>query len=221
MSKDKKIAKQLPPWDPVEGHDWRFQAKRIQHGSNYGLSPYGIAMIAQIPLEQAKLAYERYMTEFDYIPAWHGWMRQQVREQRPLINPLGREVELVGRPWDDHTWRQGLAFLPQSTLADIEDLAMWRVWHDLELQGLQLLAQVHDAILFQYPRGELSLVREALQRMRIPLPVTDFQGTTRMAVIGVEAAVGRNWGHKGPDNPYGIDEAPVDAYLKEHPLDTH
>lgn len=220
MSKDKKIAKALPDWDPVEGHDFRFQAKRIQHGSNYGLTPYGIAMIAKIPVAQAKIAYERYMTEFDYIPAWHGWMRQQVREQRPLINPLGREIELVGRPWDDSTWRQALAFLPQGTLADIEDLALWRVWRELEAAQVFLLAQVHDALLGQYPRGRLDLVRQVLQYMRIPVPVTDFQGNTRTMVIGVEAAVGRNWGHKGDDNPYGLDEAPIETYLKEHPLDT-
>lgn len=218
LKKDKLIAKQNPPWDQAEGHDYRFQCKRIQHGSNYGLSPFGIAMIAQIPLKEAQKAYEAYMTEFDGIPAWQKWVRLQVAEHNPLVNPLGREVTLFGRPWDPHTQKQGLAFLPQSALADIMNIAMWRVWNEQDPEQLQLLAQVHDALLFQYPKGELANVRRMLQLMSIPVPVTDIHGITRIMRIGVEAAVGRNWGHAGPDNPYGIAEKPIEQYLLENPL---
>lgn len=218
LAKDKKIAKRNPPWDPAEGHDYRFQCKRIQHGSNYGLTPFGISMIAQIPLSQAKAAYSNYMTEFDYIPAWQSWVREQVQEHKLLINPLGREWTPFGRSWDKHTWRQALSFLPQSLLADIDDIAMYRIWLELEEQAVYLLAQVHDALFHQFPLGEYELERETLQRMKIPVPVTDYRGNTRLMTIGVESAVGRNWGHKSADNPHGIDEAPIAAYLKDHPL---
>ena len=225
LAKDKKIAKQNPPWDTAEGHDYRFQCKRIQHGSNYGLTPFGISMIAQIPLAQAKAAYENYMSEFDGIPAWQDWIRGQVHEKKPLVNPFGRTVTLAGRPWDKHTWRQGLAFLPQSALADLDDLAMLRVWYDLEEENLQLLAQVHDALLHQFPNGRLDLEREMLKRMLIPIPVTDYKGVTRITTIGVESAIGKNWGHykekdddKWPANPTGIDEQPIEEYLACHPL---
>lgn len=215
---DKKIAKQLPPWDPVEGHDYRFQCKRIQHGSNYGLSPMGISLIAHIPLAEAKRAYERYMTEFSMIPAWQQWVWNEIREHRTLVNPLGRPINLFGRPNDPHTHKQGLAFLPQSLLADIDNIAMWRIWYELEGEGVQLLAQVHDALLHQYPTGRLDLERRALQLMSIPVQVTDILGKTRTMTIGVEAAVGKNWGHKSPENPNGIDETPIAQYLMEHPL---
>lgn len=218
LAKDKKIAKQNPPWDMAEGHDYRFQCKRIQHGSNYGLTPFGISMIAQIPLAQAKAAYSNYMTEFDYIPAWQDWVRGEVQEHRPLVNPLGRVWLPFGRPWDKHTWRQGLSFLPQSLLADIDDIALYRVWLDLEGQEVQLLAQVHDALLHQFPQGGYALERELLKRMQIPVPVTDYRGTTRLMTIGVETATGRNWGHKSADNVHGIDEGPMAQYLKDNPL---
>lgn len=218
LALDKRIAKQNPPWDLAEGHDYRFQCKRIQHGSNYGLTPFGIAMIAKIPLAQAKLAYERYFTEFDGIPAWHGYIRNRVVNMLPIVNPLGREIILFGRPWDKHTFRQGLAFQPQSGLADIMDIALYRIWEQLEEYKVWLLAQVHDAALGEYPRGELELVRQVLRLMQVPVPVTDIHGVTRTMTIGVEAAVGRNWGHISKENPYGIDEAPIAAYLREHPL---
>lgn len=203
---DKKIAKQSPPWDLAPGHDYRFQCKRIQHGSNYGLSPMGISMIAHIPLKEAKRAWENYMSEFEFIPAWQKWVGNEINEHRPLANPLGRTVTLFGRPWDGHTWKQGLAFLPQSTLADMDDIALWRVWYELEREGVQLLAQVHDALLFQYPRGRLDLARKVGELMSFPVPVTDIRGHTRIMRIGSEVAVGRNWGHASESNPLGIKE---------------
>jgi DNA polymerase I-like protein with 3'-5' exonuclease and polymerase domains len=218
LAKDKKIAKANPPWDLAEGHDYRFQCKRIQHGSNYGLTPYGISMIAKIPLKQAKAAYENYMSEFDNIPAWQDWERENVQNKRPLVNPLGRKITLFGRPWDKHTWRQALSFKPQSTLADIDDLAMLRVWNDLEEADVQLMAQVHDALLHQFPKSDFALEREVLKRMVMPIPVTDFRGKTRIMTIGVETAVGHNWGHKSADNPQGIDEKPIEDYLHDNPL---
>jgi DNA polymerase I-like protein with 3'-5' exonuclease and polymerase domains len=218
LARDKKIAKQNPPWDEAEGHDYRFQCKRIQHGSNYGLTPFGISMIAQIPLAQAKAAYANYMTEFDGIPAWQDWVRGEVQNKRPLVNPLGRTVTLFGRPWDKHTWRQALAFLPQSALADIDDIALWRVWYDLETKGVYLLAQVHDALLHLFPTGRVDLEREVLARMAIPVPVTDFRGTMRVMTIGVETATGSNWGHHSEANPRGINEEPMASYMKDHPL---
>lgn len=218
LKKDKKIAKQLPPWDQVEGHDYRFQCKRIQHGSNYGLTPYGISMIAQIPLKQAEKAQLNYFDEFEGIPAWQMDIKKKVENHEVLVNPLGREWQPFGRSWDKHTWRQALSFLPQSLLADIDDIAAWLIWYELEEQEVYLLAQVHDALLHEYPEGRLDLEREALKRMCIPVPVTDIRGHTRVMVIGVESAVGKNWGHKRDDNPKGIDEEPIERYLKEHPL---
>lgn len=218
LARDKKIAKQNPPWDLAEGHDYRFQCKRIQHGSNYGLTPFGISMIAQIPLAQARAAYENYMSEFDNIPAWQEWVRGEVHERKALVNPFGRSITLTGRPWDKHTWRQGLAFLPQSALADLDDLAMWRVWYELEEQEVQLLAQVHDALLHQFPKGRLDLEREVLKRMLIPVPVTDYKGKTRIMTIGVESEVGSNWGHQSDANPRGISAKPIEDYLEQNPI---
>lgn len=230
LAKDKKIAKTNPPWDQAPGHDYRFQCKRIVHGSNYGLQPLGIIFLyPDIPFKEAKQGWENYMHEFDGIPAWQEWVRGQVRDHKILVNPLGRAIQLVGRPRDPHTWRQALSFLPQSALADIENIALWRVWHELEPKGVEELAQVHDAILHQFPRGDLALERLVLECMRIPVPVTDFRGKTRIMTIGVEAETGRNWGHRCTEadyaagkcknlNPDGISSKEIEEYLSEHPL---
>lgn len=206
LKKDKAIAKRLPEWDNVEGHDFRFQAKRIQHGSNFGLTPPGISMIARIPMRQAYKAQENYFNEFPYIRAWQNGIAQRVKDHLPLVNVLGREITLFGRPWEPHTIKQGLAFIPQSSVADILDLGMHRVWVNQDPTGgdadeLELLAQVHDAILAQFDKKRMEVLHETKRLLQIPIPVNG-----RIMQIEAEIAVGYNWGKKSADNPNGMYE---------------
>jgi DNA polymerase I-like protein with 3'-5' exonuclease and polymerase domains len=205
IKQDKKIAKQLPEWDNVEGHDFRFQSKRIQHGSNFGLSPPGISMIAKIPQKNAREAQANY---FQAFPMIRGWQQQDigvaVREHRPLVNAMGREIILMGRPNDPHTFKQGLAFKPQSVVADILNLSMVLVFLHLEPEGVQLLAQIHDALLFQFPEDRLDLAIKTAHMMKIAVPIGP-----RVMEIETELAVGKNWGHASEDNPNGLKEIDI------------
>jgi DNA polymerase I-like protein with 3'-5' exonuclease and polymerase domains len=201
LKKDKLIAKQLPEWDNVPGHDFRFQAKRVQHGSNFGLTPPGIAMIAHIPQKEAYKAQEAYFNAFPGIRTWQYSIYAKIANHEPLINLLGRTINLFGRPDDPHTKKQALAFIPQSTVADLLDLAMLLVWDEYDPRDINLLAQVHDALLLQYLSGRIDIIEALQKRMVIPLPVLG-----RTMRIGVEGAVGKNWGHATLENPNGIKE---------------
>lgn len=203
---DKPIAKQLPEWDNVPGHDFRFQSKRIQHGSNYGLTPVGISYIAHIPQAPAFAAQGNYFKAFPGIRGWQNDVYDRVLNGEKLVNPLGRPIRLFGRPWDKHTGRQGLAFLPQSTVADIINVGVWRVWKELEPKEAQLLAQVHDALLIQFLKDHLEIARRVMELMIVPVPVTDYKGVTRLAQVLTEAAVGKSWGHHSDEHPDGIKE---------------
>jgi len=206
LEADKAIAKQNPDWDTAPGHGFRFQAKRIQHGGNYGLTPFGIARIAHIPVRAATEAALSYHTAFPGIRGWQRAVGCAVKARDALVFPLGFSVKLFGRPWDDHTIKQGLSLIPQGTVAHIINIAAWRMWKEMDPHEVQMLAQVHDAIMFQYPKGRLDLVRKAVKLMQVPIAVTDVQGNVRTTLIEVEAAVGENWGHAGPDNLNGLKE---------------
>jgi len=214
LKQDKHLASNsYPEWDNVPGHDFRFQSKRVQHGTNFGLSPQGIAMIAKIPFEQAKQAQRRYFTAFPMIQEYQRYIAERVKGAFPLYNALRRQVRLFGRPWDDHTRKQGLAFSPQSGVADVLDTGLWRVWKECDPWLIELLAQVHDAILFQYSVSKEQAAVEALRRlMAVDVPITDFQGVERVCTIPVEIAIGDNWGKantdpkKGRLNPKGLVE---------------
>jgi DNA polymerase I-like protein with 3'-5' exonuclease and polymerase domains len=199
IKKDKIIAKVNPPWDLADGHDYRFQSKRVQHGSNYGLTAPGIAMIAHIPLKESRAMQRNYFDEFVYIPAWHKKVIETVKEQQPLVSPFGREITLLGRPWDNGTYRQAFSAVPQSVVADVISVGIHRLAARPEIK---LMAQVHDAILGQFPAHMIDELAPFIKEsMAVPLQVGD-----RVMTIATEIAIGeRNWGKKSEDNPKGIE----------------
>lgn len=209
--KDKEIAKShYPKWDNVEGHDYRFQAKRIVHGSSYGQSPHGISRLMHIPLAVAKAAQGAFFGAFPRLMAYQKYIYASVVEGLPIATPFGREIILMGRPWDEHTYKQGLALTPQSTVGDVLNTALFRVWskHDPDL--VQLLAQIHDAILAQWEeKKEDQAICAIADCMKVTLPITDIYGVTRSCQVGFEIAVGYNWGKKSKSNPRGLEEISV------------
>jgi DNA polymerase I-like protein with 3'-5' exonuclease and polymerase domains len=207
LAADKVIASgSNPTWDDRPGHDFRFQSKSVQHGSNLGLTPFGMAIQKRIPVEAAREGQHRYFSAFPGIRDYQRMIRQKVQDQEPIITPLGVRFKLYGRPKDEHTYKQGLAVIPQSMVGHIISIALWRMQRYEPL--IQLLAQVHDAILFQFPKGRYDILYRVLTKhMVVPIPITGTDGKTRVMTIGTEAAVGHNWGH-GNNQPFDKEGKP-------------
>ncbi len=199
VSVDKKMVKSTPlPWHPdLMYYD---QSKRNQHGLNFGLSPHGLAMHSHQPLVEAERAYDRYFEWAPRVKAWQTRIIAEVRETGVLTNPLGRRCQFFGMRDDPHTHKQGLAFTPQSMTADVLNIALWHVWKHLD-PAVQLLAQVHDAILFQFKEEREEDITAAVMRyMEIKVPMRGG----RTMVIPVEPSTGWNWGKKSEINPRGM-----------------
>lgn len=80
---------------------------------------------------------------------------------------------------------------------------MFRMWEANDPWLLELLAQVHDAVLGQSGLKVRDKVIEAIvEAMTIPIPMPGG----RTMIIPVEIAMGHNWGHQSDDNPNGIEE---------------
>jgi DNA polymerase I-like protein with 3'-5' exonuclease and polymerase domains len=212
LKEDKEVAGANPDWDKAPGHSYRFQSKRIQHGSNYGLTAFGIAMISKLPLRPMEKAQRNYFVEFPFIKGWQEWTAATVEAINPLTTPLGFKITLMGPPTETHTRNQGLSFSPQSTVAMLVNIALAIIWKRMEIpgRGVELLAQVHDALLLQFPAGKYELVKEVAKLMEMPLRIVDYRGNERHTVIEAEIAVGKNWGKYDPEkNPHGMQELKV------------
>lgn len=179
---------------------YRDMAKKLGHGSNYRGLPPTMARHAKLPVAVAEQFQARYFERFAGIPKWHRWVAQQLQTSNRIITPFGRERTFFGRANDDSTLREAIAFSPQSATAERLNLVLWRVWK--YMPQVQLIAQVHDALYFQYPEhlDECEIISEALSHFDL-----EFEKDGHKLVVPGEAKVGWNWGNFDPkSNPDGL-----------------
>lgn len=106
----------------------------------------------------------------------------------------------MGRRWDDSTIREAVAYNPQSSVADILNSGLLNLWR-ANLQSVDLLMQVHDAVLIQYDEArEDELLPQCMKLIELEVPL--FYGRTLR--IPSEAKTGWNWGYHSDKNPDGI-----------------
>ena len=145
MKKDKAIAER-----PFYRHfTYRDMAKRGGHGSNYFGKPFTMARHLHVPKSFMESFQSAYFEAFPGIPKWHRWVATQLQTTHCLTTNFGRTRYFFGRPNDDTTLREAIAFEPQSCTADRTNLILWRLWR--YMPEIQLLTQEHDAIYFQAP----------------------------------------------------------------------
>ena len=85
---------------------------------------------------------------------------------------MGRRRQFWSRLNDNSTLRQAIAYVPQSTIGDLLNLGLLKVWKNLKHTGLDILAQVHDAILGQCDIDKVdTLMPQVLEQMNNPLEI--------------------------------------------------
>lgn len=180
---------------------YRDLAKRMGHGSNYGGKPQTMARHTKVPIEIARQFQDNYFRAFPGIRRWHDWVqRRLLSDERYLTTPAGRTRHFFGRPNNAETLRKAIAYVPQSTVGDVLNRALLHLYRQEETLGIQLLAQVHDAILFQFPEDqEDKIVPKVLKAMLVPFVFSGQEFT-----IPVEGATGYNWAKAKKENPKGL-----------------
>ncbi len=165
---------------------YRDMAKRGGHGTNYVGTPWTMAKHLKVPKQLIEEFQKGYFATFPAMRKWHLWVAQQLMLHQSITTFVGRERTFFGRPNDDATHREAVAYEPQSVVGDLVNEGGYRIWR--QFPEATCLAQIHDAYLFQIPDNRLDLV----DRMRdaFAIPVTT-RGRTML--IPAEAKVGWNW----------------------------
>jgi DNA polymerase I len=176
---------------------YRDLAKRGGHGTNYFGRPATMAKNLKVAKPLMEEFQREYFRAFPEIRKWHYDVIKKIQLEGRLRTPLGRTRTFFGRRDDDTTIRSAIAQNPQSLVGDILNMGLLNVWRS----GLvQILAQIHDAILFQYPiEAEKEILPQISTLMTIEVPVAD-----RILQIPVEGSVGWNWAKASPTNPGGL-----------------
>jgi len=176
---------------------YRDLAKRLGHGTNYMGSPHTMARHSKMEVSLIQDFQYRYFKAFP-LQEWHAWVRSELLTKGYLFNLFGRKRWFFGRRNDDATAREAVAYAPQSTTADAIDRGLLNVWRR---NNCQVLLQVHDSVLVQYPEeAEDEVLPVLLALIEEPIPL--LHG--RDLIIPAEAKVGWNWADVTKDNPDGL-----------------
>lgn len=196
--KDREIADQIFYRDMT----YRDMSKRGGHGTTYYGTPFTMSRHLKVSQDIMKKFQQSFFGAYPGIPKWHQWVAQQIQTYpHAITTPFGATRHFFGRQNDDTTLREAIAFSPQSSTAMRLNLALWRIWKHMHGR-VQLLAQVHDALYFQFREGddEAEVIKIALEFCKVLL---EHKG--RKFVIPGEAKSGWNWGNYHEKiNPNGL-----------------
>ena len=136
---------------------------------------------------------EKYFEAFPMIKEWHKWVSREIQTKGYMTTALGRKRTFWDRREDDSTLRKALAYEPQSVVGDICHIQEYLIWYHFH-PHVQLLANGHDAVLFQLRKSDLdTLLPDVLQYLEVPVQVTDISGKSRTMLIKSDVKVGLNW----------------------------
>lgn len=203
---NRKIADQIA----YRNLSYRDLAKKLGHGTNYFGTPPTMAKHSKVQRETIELFQEKYFKAFPAIgrphrgmnldtrQSWHKWVEMQIKTTQQITTLYGRERLFFGLPTDQATLREAIAFAPQSMTAEQINIGILNIWR---ANICQLLVQVHDSILVQYPEErEDEIIPQLMKLIRAPLTL---QGG-REFCVPADCKTGWNWGDMSEANPEGL-----------------
>ncbi len=142
--------------------------KGVFHGSNYGLGINRLASMSGLPIQLAKELQEYYFSLCPEVLQWQQSIKRTMQTKGYLTNIFGRRGWYLNKN-DPMLFNKALSFIPQSTIADLVNHAMANIQENL--QEVQILLQVHDSLVVQYPKEKAELYRkEIVKAMEIEIP---------------------------------------------------
>lgn len=194
LARDREIAER--PF--YRQHSYRHMSKVLGHGTNYLGTPHTMSLHTKIEVPIIRDFQSVYFEGFPAHQAWHQWTRETLLRDGFLVSLMGRKRWFFGRRNEEETVRGAVAFDPQGSVGDILNTGMLQVWR---LNICDLLLQVHDAILVQYPEEQEDEIIPKLQKaLEVPVPLAHG----RTLLIPSDAKVGWSWAEASEDNPDGL-----------------
>lgn len=173
--------------------EMRNNAKAVNFGIVYGISPFGLSQQLGISRAEAERYISSYFERYSGVRQFIETTISEVRRTGVTRTLLGRErpiPEINSRNPNSRGFAERTAVNSplQGTAADLIKLAMIRIDAALGERKLEtgMLLQVHDELLFETPPGEVEevsrLVKREMEQVR-PLAVP----------LSVDVGIGDNW----------------------------
>lgn len=171
--------------------EMRRQAKAVNFGIVYGISPFGLAKSAGISKQDAARFIEQYFAEYPGVRAWIDDLLERARNDGFVTTLLHRRRYVPELRSSDNATRHAAERAAintpvQGSAADIIKVAMVRLDPLLREAGGQLLLQVHDELLIEGPA-------EQADRIAMLTKNVMEQAVTLDVPLKVDVGVGDNW----------------------------
>lgn len=123
--------------------------KRARHAGNYDMGDFRLAIMAHIPIGEARTILTKFHNASPNIRnVFHLTVQSIVKQHRQIVTPWGRLRQFFGK-LDDHLMKEAYSYDPQSTISDNTKFAMLRIMDRCERHGLDncfVLAETHDSV---------------------------------------------------------------------------
>jgi len=173
--------------------DHRRQAKVVNFGIVYGLSPFGLSQNLGIEPAEARKFIDAYFEKYRGVRTFIDKTLEEARRDQKVKTLFGRvrpipDINSKNANLRGFAERTAVNTPLQGTAADLIKLAMIRIDAALREQGLKsrMTLQVHDELVFEVPEAEIdrmrTLVKEKMEQVH---PIT--------VPLLVEIGVGPNW----------------------------
>jgi len=173
--------------------DMRRNAKTVNFGIIYGISPFGLSERLGISRQEAAHIINQY---FEKYPGIKDYMEKTIafaRQHEYVLTMMGRrryiaDINSANALLRGYAERNAINAPVQGSAADLIKLAMISIHNEMEERNLEskMLMQVHDELVFEVPHHE----RELMQQL-----VREKMGNALMLKVPVEVEVsfGTNW----------------------------
>jgi DNA polymerase-1 len=178
--------------------EMRRQAKAINFGIIYGISPFGLAKQLGVGNRLAQEFIQRYFAKYSGVKAYLDKTLQEARARGWVTTLMGRRRQIPNinsskRILRQEAERAAINTPLQGSAADIIKKAMLEVETGLEKAGLaaRMLLQIHDELLFELPAEEISATAKLVRRI--------MEGVVALKTpLLVDLRTGVNWGEMHP-----------------------
>jgi DNA polymerase-1 len=180
--------------------DQRRMAKTVNFGVIYGMSAPGLAQRLEIKKDDAAAFITAYFKRYPRVEAYQKRLLDDCRQHGFVATILGRRRKFEPtaiRPFSTYQGRnaaerEAINSEIQGSAADLIKLAMLAVHRRLHAEGFRsrLLLQIHDELVFEAPKDELSKLA-AMVRHEMTGPPAERLGVR--VPLRVDLAAGPNW----------------------------
>jgi len=171
----------------------RREAKVINFGVIYGMTPMGLAEELGISRGEAKNYIENYFKKYKGVKEYIDWTLSQVREKGYTTTLFGRirylpEIDSPNRAVREFAERVAINTPIQGSAADIIKIAMLRIDERIRQEKLnaRMILQIHDELLFEVKESDLYSLLTLIKNEMEKAVILDLP-------IKVSVGFGKNW----------------------------